>query len=101
MDAGYCQGPRSSTTLFNPAFSIKAARGIRVPASRVFDDALCRGEAAMAELNFKSACELIALIRKRELKPSEAVAHPLPRAAALNAQLNAFRSSRPAPPIPT
>jgi hypothetical protein len=29
----------------------------------------------MAELNFKSAFDLTALIRKREAKPSEAVAH--------------------------
>jgi hypothetical protein len=33
----------------------------------------------MAELKFKSACDLTALIHKRELKPSEAVAHALAR----------------------
>ena len=48
----------------------------------------------MAELNFKSACELTALIRKRELKPSEAVAHALARVEALNGKLNAFCAMR-------
>ena len=48
----------------------------------------------MAELNFKSASELTALIRKRELKPSEAVAHALARVEALNGKLNAFCAMR-------
>jgi hypothetical protein len=48
----------------------------------------------MAELKFKSACELTALIRKRELKPSEAVAHALARVEALNGKLNAFCAMR-------
>ena len=48
----------------------------------------------MAELNFKSAFELTALIRKRELKPSEAVAHALARVEALNGKLNAFCAMR-------
>ena len=48
----------------------------------------------MAKLNFKSACELTALIRKRELKPSEAVAHALARVEALNGKLNAFCAMR-------
>src|SRR5258708_27386071 len=97
MDAGYCQGPRSSTTLFNPAFSIKSARGIRVPPSRVFDDALCISEAAMAELNFKSACELNSIIPKCELKPNETVTPAHVRAEALQRNLKppyAFRATR-------
>ena len=48
----------------------------------------------MAELNFKSACELTALIRKRKLKPSEVVAHALARVEALNGKLNAFCAMR-------
>ena len=48
----------------------------------------------MTELNFKSACELTALIRKREVKPSEAVAHALGRVEALNGKLNAFCATR-------
>jgi aspartyl-tRNA(Asn)/glutamyl-tRNA(Gln) amidotransferase subunit A len=48
----------------------------------------------MTELNFKSACELAALIRKREVKPSEAVAHALGRVEALNGKLNAFCATR-------
>jgi hypothetical protein len=48
----------------------------------------------MAELNFKSACELTALIRKRDLKPSEAVAHALARVESLNGKLNAFCAMR-------
>ncbi len=48
----------------------------------------------MAELNFKSAFELTALIRKREVKPSEAVAHALARVEAHNGSLNAFCAMR-------
>ncbi len=49
---------------------------------------------AMAELSFKSALELSALIRKREVKPSEAVAHALARVEQLNGRLNAFCAMR-------
>lgn len=48
----------------------------------------------MAELSFKSAFELMGLIRKRELKPSEVVAHALARIEALNGRLNAFCATR-------
>ncbi len=48
----------------------------------------------MAELNFKSACELTALIRKGQLKPSEAVAQALARIESLNGKLNAFCAMR-------
>ena len=48
----------------------------------------------MTELNFKSACELAALVRKREIKPSEAVAHALGRVEAHNGKLNAFCATR-------
>lgn len=48
----------------------------------------------MAELEFKSAFELMALIRRREVKPSEVVAHALARAEALNGRLNAFVAMR-------
>ncbi|MGH7915595.1 MAG: amidase [Candidatus Binataceae bacterium] len=48
----------------------------------------------MAELSFKSAFELTALIRKREVKPSEAVAHAIARVEALNGKVNAFCAMR-------
>jgi Asp-tRNA(Asn)/Glu-tRNA(Gln) amidotransferase A subunit family amidase len=48
----------------------------------------------MDELSFKSAFELMALIRRREVKPSEAVAHALGRVEALNGKLNAFVAMR-------
>jgi Asp-tRNA(Asn)/Glu-tRNA(Gln) amidotransferase A subunit family amidase len=44
----------------------------------------------MAQLDFKSAFELTGLIRRREVKPSEAVAHAIARIEALNGRLNAF-----------
>src|SRR5437660_6537269 len=64
--------------------------------SRIQAVRLCamQSEDSMAELNFESACELTALIRKRELKPSEAVAHALARVEALNGKLNAFCAMR-------
>ncbi len=48
----------------------------------------------MTELSFKPAFELAALIRRRELKPSEAVAHAIGRVEALNGKLNAFCAMR-------
>jgi hypothetical protein len=48
----------------------------------------------MGELSYKSALELSALIREREVKPSEAVAHALARVEALNGKLNAFCAMR-------
>lgn len=48
----------------------------------------------MTELSFKSAFELTALIRRREVKPSEAVAHALARVEQLNGRLNAFCAMR-------
>lgn len=48
----------------------------------------------MAELSYKSALELTALIRGREVKPSEAVAYALTRVEALNGKLNAFCAMR-------
>jgi aspartyl-tRNA(Asn)/glutamyl-tRNA(Gln) amidotransferase subunit A len=48
----------------------------------------------MSELGFKSAVELTALIRGREVKPSEAVEHALARVEALNGKLNAFCAMR-------
>ncbi|HZO80757.1 MAG TPA: amidase [Candidatus Binataceae bacterium] len=48
----------------------------------------------MAELDFKSAFELMALIRRREVKPSEAVGHALARVETLNPRLNAFVAMR-------
>lgn len=48
----------------------------------------------MAELDFKSAFELMALIRRHEVKPSEVVEHALARVAALNPRLNAFVAMR-------
>lgn len=48
----------------------------------------------MTEFNFSSACALAALIRRRELKPSEAIARALARVEALNGKLNAFCAMR-------
>src|SRR6185437_10253472 len=62
--------------------------------SNRFPYALVRGGAAMAELSFKSAFELAALIRKREVKSSEAVAHALARVETLNGKINAFCAMR-------
>jgi len=46
------------------------------------------------DLNFITAIELNALIRKREIKPSEAVAHAIARVEALNRSLGAFCAMR-------
>jgi Asp-tRNA(Asn)/Glu-tRNA(Gln) amidotransferase A subunit family amidase len=48
----------------------------------------------MAELSYKSAVELAALISRRELKASEAVEHALARVETLNGKLNAFCAMR-------
>jgi len=48
----------------------------------------------VADLNFITAIELNALIRKREIKPSEAVAHAIARVEALNRSLGAFCAMR-------
>ncbi len=53
----------------------------------------------MAQIHWKSAFELAALIRERELKPSELMEATLARIEALNPKLNAFcamRAERPA-----
>jgi aspartyl-tRNA(Asn)/glutamyl-tRNA(Gln) amidotransferase subunit A len=48
----------------------------------------------MADLHWKSASELAALIRKRELKPSELMKATIARIEALNPKLNAFCAMR-------
>ena len=46
------------------------------------------------DLNFMPATELSALIRRREIKPSEAVAHAIARVETLNPRLGAFCAMR-------
>jgi Asp-tRNA(Asn)/Glu-tRNA(Gln) amidotransferase A subunit family amidase len=48
----------------------------------------------MAELHWKSAFELAAMIRKRELKPSDLISLTLARIETLNPKLNAFCAMR-------
>lgn len=48
----------------------------------------------MAELHWKSASELAAMIRRRELKPSELMEATIARIEALNPKLNAFCAMR-------
>ena len=48
----------------------------------------------MTDLHWMPACELLAMIRRRELKPSELMAATIARIEALNPQLNAFCATR-------
>jgi aspartyl-tRNA(Asn)/glutamyl-tRNA(Gln) amidotransferase subunit A len=48
----------------------------------------------MAELHWKPAHELAAMIRRRELKPSELMAHTITRLEKVNPKLNAFVALR-------
>jgi len=48
----------------------------------------------MTDLHWMPACELLAMIRRRELKPSELMATTIARIEALNPQLNAFCATR-------
>src|SRR5690348_9377387 len=52
------------------------------------------GEGLNMDLNFVTAIELNALIRRREIKPSEAVAHAIARVETLNRSLGAFCAMR-------
>ncbi len=48
----------------------------------------------MTDLHWMPACELLAMMRRRELKPSELMATTIARIEALNPQLNAFCATR-------